>query len=117
MDKILDVLSSVSTPVWVVLALAAALLIWAAVNSVKNKQAEEGERALSAAPADLERTAVEPVSAFDGLSDDVIAVITAAVYATMGSNCRINSVRRVGKAARSNWARTAIAERTAPFCK
>lgn len=118
LSVVMQFISGVPVTVWIVAAIAAVLLIWAGVNSAKNRKAENEERTITAAPvapALDEPTVAE--SSFDGLSDDIIAVITAAVYAAMGTNCRIHSVRRVGKAPRSNWARNAVAERVAPFSK
>ncbi len=65
---------------------------------------------------------IQPVSptvektASDGISEEVVAAISAAVYTMYGmEGAKITSIRRTAQPARSAWATAGLLENTRPF--
>ncbi len=85
------------------------------VNRGGSKAAELPQTAVPVGPAVSPAAAAAPVRA-DGISDEVVAVIAAAV-AAMAPEGKRYAVRQVRKAerGRSAWASAGIAENTQPF--
>lgn len=92
--------------------------------SAKKKEAKkmqsDMEAALSKASESVSAPAPAPTSApvvEDGISGEVVAAISAAVYAMEGSSAVIRSVsRRVSPVSTRNpWAQAAVVDNTRPF--
>ena len=77
----------------------------------KNKDEKPAEKP-AAAPAP-----VVTASAADGISDEVVAVISAAVATMYGSSekARIKSIKKSSDGGRSAWAKAGVLDNTRPF--
>lgn len=73
-------------------------------------------KAVSAAPASVQSSAPAPVVE-DGISGEVVAAISAAVYSMEGSSAVIRSVTRKTSpvSTRNPWAQAAVVDNTRPF--
>lgn len=78
----------------------------------KNKDEKPAEKP-AAAPA----PAVTASAATDGISDEVVAVISAAVATMYGSSekARIKSIKKSSDGGRSAWAKAGVLDNTRPF--
>lgn len=73
-------------------------------------------KAVSAAPATVQSSAPAPVVE-EGISGEVVAAISAAVYSMEGSSAVIRSVTRKTSpvSTRNPWAQAAVVDNTRPF--
>lgn len=84
-------------------------------NSKKGKKNKDEK------PAEKPATAPAPVvtasAATDGISDEVVAVISAAVATMYGSSekARIKSIKKSSDGGRSAWAKAGVLDNTRPF--
>lgn len=78
----------------------------------KNKDEKPAEKP-AAAPAPV----VTAIAATDGISDEVVAVISAAVATMYGSSekARIKSIKKSSDGGRSAWAKAGVLDNTRPF--
>lgn len=78
----------------------------------KNKDDKPAEKP-AAAPASV----VTASAATDGISDEVVAVISAAVATMYGSSekARIKSIKKSSDGGRSAWAKAGVLDNTRPF--
>lgn len=78
----------------------------------KNKDEKPAEKPV-AAPAPV----VTASTATDGISDEVVAVISAAVATMYGSSekARIKSIKKSSDGGRSAWAKAGVLDNTRPF--
>lgn len=78
----------------------------------KNKDEKPAEKP-AAAPAPVVTTS----AATDGISDEVVAVISAAVATMYGSSekARIKSIKKSSDGGRSAWAKAGVLDNTRPF--
>lgn len=78
----------------------------------KNKDEKPAEKP-AAAPAPV----VTASAATDGISDEVVAVISAAVATMYGSSekARIKSIKKSSDGGRSTWAKAGVLDNTRPF--
>lgn len=78
----------------------------------KNKDEKPAEKP-AAAPAPV----VTASAATDGISDEVVAVISAAVATMYGSSekARIKSIKKSSDGGRSDWAKAGVLDNTRPF--
>lgn len=78
----------------------------------KNKDEKPAEKP-TAAPAPV----VTASAATDGISDEVVAVISAAVATMYGSSekARIKSIKKSSDGGRSAWAKAGVLDNTRPF--
>lgn len=78
----------------------------------KNKDEKPAEKPV-AAPASV----VTASAATDGISDEVVAVISAAVATMYGSSekARIKSIKKSSDGGRSAWAKAGVLDNTRPF--
>mgnify|MGYP004672376945 FL=1 len=78
----------------------------------KNKDEKPAEKP-AAAPAPVVTASV----ATDGISDEVVAVISAAVATMYGSSekARIKSIKKSSDGGRSAWAKAGVLDNTRPF--
>ncbi len=78
----------------------------------KNKDEKPAEKP-AAAPARV----VTASAATDGISDEVVAVISAAVATMYGSSekARIKSIKKSSDGGRSAWAKAGVLDNTRPF--
>ena len=78
----------------------------------KNKDEKPAEKP-AAAPAPV----VTASAATDGISDEVVAVISAAVATMYGSSekARIKSIKKSSDGGRSAWAKAGVLDNTRPF--
>lgn len=78
----------------------------------KNKDEKPAEKP-AAAPAHV----VTASAATDGISDEVVAVISAAVATMYGSSekARIKSIKKSSDGGRSAWAKAGVLDNTRPF--
>ena len=78
----------------------------------KNKDEKPAEKP-AAAPASV----VTASAATDGISDEVVAVISAAVATMYGSSekARIKSIKKSSDGGRSAWAKAGVLDNTRPF--
>ncbi len=83
-------------------------------KSKKSKAAPAAEKAAPAAPAVKAAPAAAPVASSNGIPDEIIAVIAAAVAAMDDGAYVIRSVRR-SKEGRPAWSMAGIYENTRPF--
>ncbi len=84
-----------------------------AVNAKKNNKSDDPVKAASPAPKAAPAQIVE-----DGISDEVVAVISASIAAVLGgSGFAIHSVRRAKETARgrSVWSLAGMQQNTSPF--
>ena len=51
----------------------------------------------------------------NGISDEVVAVITAAVAASEGGKATVKSIKKAGRSGRNAWAQAAVLDNTRPF--
>lgn len=81
----------------------------------KEKIAQPGDSLKKPPVVSAPAVSEAPPSAYDGIDDEVVAVIAAAVAATYGSKGRakIKSIKKSG--GRSAWANAGIADNTRPF--
>lgn len=79
----------------------------------KNKKDEKPAEKPAAAPAPV----VTASAATDGISDEVVAVISAAVATMYGSSekARIKSIKKSSDGGRSAWAKAGVLDNTRPF--
>lgn len=84
-------------------------------NSKKGKKNKDEK------PAEKPAAATAPVitasAATDGISDEVVAVISAAVATMYGSSekARIKSIKKSSDGGRSAWAKAGVLDNTRPF--
>lgn len=87
----------------------------AGINSKKGKKNKDEKPAEkpAAAPAPV----VTASAATDGISDEVVAVISAAVATMYGSSekARIKSIKKSSDGGRSAWAKAGVLDNTRPF--
>lgn len=78
----------------------------------KNKDEKPAEKP-AAAPAPV----VTASAATDGISDEIVAVISAAVATMYGSSekARIKSIKKSSDGGRSAWAKAGVLDNTRPF--
>lgn len=78
----------------------------------KNKDEKPAEKP-AAAPASVVTTS----AATDGISDEVVTVISAAVATMYGSSekARIKSIKKSSDGGRSAWAKAGVLDNTRPF--
>lgn len=63
----------------------------------------------------IKKSAAEPL-AQDGIPEEVVAAIAAAVYTLYGSSAgKITSIRRAAQPNRSEWKMAGLLEKTRPF--
>lgn len=87
-------------------------------NSKKKELPEEKKQPLPAVSAPPAVTAAAPAAETDGISDEVIAVISAAVAAMgeeSGKVFGIKSIKRSGVSRRGAWGNASAAENTRSF--
>lgn len=79
----------------------------------KKKKDEKPAEKPAAAPAPV----VTASAATDGISDEVVAVISAAVATMYGSSekARIKSIKKSSDGGRSAWAKAGVLDNTRPF--
>lgn len=86
----------------------------ALINIVRNNAAAIGEISKKI-NGDSPKKAVAP-SVQDGIPEEVVAAIAAAVYTLYGSTGHtITSIKRAERPARSAWATAGLLENTRPF--
>lgn len=80
-------------------------------NSKKGKKNKDEKPAAAPAPV------VTASAATDGISDEVVAVISAAVATMYGSSekARIKSIKKSSDGGRSAWAKAGVLDNTRPF--
>lgn len=84
-------------------------------NSKKNKKSKDEK------PAEKPAVAPAPVvtasASTDGISDEVVAVISAAVATMYGSSekAKIKSIKKSSDSGRSAWAKAGVLDNTRPF--
>lgn len=78
----------------------------------KNKDEKPAEK-----PAAVPAPIVTASAATDGISDEVVAVISAAVATMYGSSekARIKSIKKSSDGGRSAWAKAGVLDNTRPF--
>ncbi len=78
----------------------------------KNKDEKPAEK-----PAAVPAPVVTASAATDGISDEVVAVISAAVATMYGSSekARIKSIKKSSDGGRSAWAKAGVLDNTRPF--
>lgn len=78
----------------------------------KNKDEKPAEK-----PAEAPAPVVTASAATDGISDEVVAVISAAVATMYGSSekARIKSIKKSSDGGRSAWAKAGVLDNTRPF--
>lgn len=78
----------------------------------KNKDEKPAEK-----PAAVPASVVTASAATDGISDEVVAVISAAVATMYGSSekARIKSIKKSSDGGRSAWAKAGVLDNTRPF--
>ena len=78
----------------------------------KNKDEKPAEK-----PAAAPSPVVTASAATDGISDEVVAVISAAVATMYGSSekARIKSIKKSSDGGRSAWAKAGVLDNTRPF--
>lgn len=78
----------------------------------KNKDEKPAEK-----PAAASAPVVTASAATDGISDEVVAVISAAVATMYGSSekARIKSIKKSSDGGRSAWAKAGVLDNTRPF--
>ena len=82
---------------------------------------KEGKKNKDEKPAEKPAAAPAPVvtasAATDGISDEVVAVISAAVATMYGSSekARIKSIKKSSDGGRSAWAKAGVLDNTRPF--
>lgn len=77
---------------------------------------EESKPAVSAVPMARPVVSGTAAAAKDGIPEEVIAAISAAVYVMYGSSgATVTSIRRAAQPARSAWAMAGLLENTRPF--
>lgn len=91
-------------------------LISRAQNKSKEKKlAKENANKQTDAPA-VQSAPVSAVKQTGGLSDEIVAVIAAAVDSTYGvGNARIKSIKKSASVGRPAWGQAAVVENTRPF--
>lgn len=84
-------------------------------NSKKGKDKKDEKTAEK--PVDTPAPAVTASTATDGISDEVVAVISAAVATMYGSSekARIKSIKKSSDGGRSAWAKAGVLDNTRPF--
>ena len=84
-------------------------------NSKKGKKNKDEKPAEKPAPAPA--PVVTASAATDGISDEVVAVISAAVATMYGSSekARIKSIKKSSDGGRSAWAKAGVLDNTRPF--
>lgn len=89
--------------------------IFSAVTGGKNGGAQAGKKSEAAPVPAVKKEAASPIVE-EGISDEIVAAISAAVACMMGSgkSFTLKSVRRA-KETRSAWSAAGIAENTRPF--
>ncbi len=83
----------------------------------KNKKLKESvETNEASAPAQPEKTSVQAQTADDGVPEEVVAVISAAVSSMYGSSqkVRVKSIKK-SNSGRSAWASAGVFDNTRPF--
>ncbi|MGN1305666.1 MAG: OadG family transporter subunit [Oscillospiraceae bacterium] len=89
--------------------------IFESINSSKGKKKDDGKKT-EAAPVKAAQPAAPAMDIEEGISDEIVAVIAAAV-ASMSGNFAIKSVRKASPktSRRSAWGTQGIAESTRVF--
>lgn len=84
-------------------------------NSKKGKDKKDEKTAEK--PVATPAPAVTASTATDGISDEVVAVISAAVATMYGSSekARIKSIKKSSDGGRSAWAKAGVLDNTRPF--
>lgn len=88
---------------------------------VSKKAAKKGESTESAEPAPVLSTPPIPAKPApapvveQGISDEVVAAIAAAVAATQGSGAVVRSIKKKNVGGRNPWSAAATADNTRPF--
>ena len=84
-------------------------------NSKKGKKNKDEKTAEK--PVATSAPAVTASTATDGISDEVVAVISAAVATMYGSSekARIKSIKKSSDGGRSAWAKAGVLDNTRPF--
>lgn len=84
-------------------------------NSKKGKDKKDEKTAEK--PAAAAAQVVTASTATDGISDEVVAVISAAVATMYGSSekARIKSIKKSSDGGRSAWAKAGVLDNTRPF--
>ena len=84
-------------------------------NSKKGKDKKDEKSAEK--PVATPAPAVTASTATDGISDEVVAVISAAVATMYGSSekARIKSIKKSSDGGRSAWAKAGVLDNTRPF--
>lgn len=84
-------------------------------NSKKGKDKKDEKTAEK--PVATPAPAVTASTATDGISDEVVAVISAAVATMYGSSekARIRSIKKSSDGGRSAWAKAGVLDNTRPF--
>lgn len=105
----------------IVVVFSALLGLWLIValfgkgfSSLTNSSKPKPAAPTPPAPPKAAPKPVSPMQVEDGIGDEVVAAIAAAVSAMSGGNAVIRSVRRAGEG-RSNWAQAGVAQNTQPF--
>ncbi|MBQ5399571.1 MAG: OadG family protein [Ruminococcus sp.] len=94
-------------------------IVTGAQNSITDRKKQKVKESLKKpevkAEVEKPRTALKPVKSDTGVSDEVIAVISAAVYSMYGSKekVRIKSINK--SSSRSAWANAGVLKNTRPF--
>lgn len=93
---------------WVIVALFGKLF-----TSMESKPKNPG-LTVPAVPAAPKPPVSAPMEIEDGVGDEVVAVIAAAVASMSGGKAVIRSVKRA-REGRSNWAQAGVVQNTQPF--
>lgn len=99
----------------IVLIMIYGKIVSGAVNASEKKKAKALENTqTTSAPA--EKAVVVPTKQTNGVSDEVVAVISAAVYSMYGSaeKVKIKSIKK-SNGGRSAWANAGVLNNTRPF--
>lgn len=80
------------------------------------KSKDKSEKTVADAPAPVVSAPVAP-AVTDGVSDEVVAVISAAVATMYGSSgkAKIKSIKKSSDGGRSAWAKAGVLDNTRPF--
>ena len=80
------------------------------------KSKEKKAETVAETPAPVVATPVAPAQT-DGVSDEVVAVISAAIATMYGSSekARIKSIKKSSDGGRSAWAKAGVLDNTRPF--
>lgn len=91
------------------------------ISTVQNKSKEKKAQAAQAAAKATEKSAPTPaptqtVAPSNGLTDEIVAVIAAAVDSTYGvGNAKIKSIKKSPSSGRPTWGQVGVMDNTRPF--